>query len=148
MGVSGQHHAPATLYPKERIPGTHWAGGWVGLRAGLGAEVRRKILCPCWGSNPGHPVRSQTLYWLSYPAPCCFIWTWNLSFILREEYKWRVFKNSVLTVYGPKRKEVTGSWWKLHNEELEICTLHQIFMVMKSRKMRPKGMWHTWKKCT
>jgi len=33
-GVSGQQHAPAALYPRER-PGTHFTGGWVGLRAGL-----------------------------------------------------------------------------------------------------------------
>jgi hypothetical protein len=35
MEVSGQPHAPATLYPGERTPGTHWIGGWVGPRAGL-----------------------------------------------------------------------------------------------------------------
>ena len=33
-GVRGQCHAPAAPYPRER-PGTHCAGGWVGLRAGL-----------------------------------------------------------------------------------------------------------------
>jgi hypothetical protein len=34
----------------------------VSSRAGLDAETGRKILCPCRGSNPGRPVRSQTLY--------------------------------------------------------------------------------------
>jgi len=28
-GVSGQQHAPAALYPRER-PGTHFTGDWVG----------------------------------------------------------------------------------------------------------------------
>jgi hypothetical protein len=42
--------------PGERTPGTHWTGGWVGLRAGLDAEDRGKILCPCRGSNPDRPV--------------------------------------------------------------------------------------------
>jgi hypothetical protein len=51
-----------------KASGTHCIGGWVGLRVGLDAEVRGKILCLCRGSNPGRPVRSQTLYWLSYPA--------------------------------------------------------------------------------
>jgi hypothetical protein len=37
--------------PEERTPGTHCSVGWVGLRAGLDTEVRRKILCPCLGSN-------------------------------------------------------------------------------------------------
>jgi hypothetical protein len=34
MGVVGQRHAPAALYPRER-PGTHFVGDRVGLRAGL-----------------------------------------------------------------------------------------------------------------
>jgi hypothetical protein len=34
--------------------------------AGLDAEAWRKIICPCRESNPGHPVRRQTQYWLSY----------------------------------------------------------------------------------
>jgi hypothetical protein len=42
MGVSGQRHAPAALYPGERTPGTHCTGGWVGPRAGLDAEARRE----------------------------------------------------------------------------------------------------------
>jgi hypothetical protein len=52
--------------PGERTPGTHWTGGWVGTRAGLDAGARGKILCPCRGSNPDRPGRSQSLYWLSY----------------------------------------------------------------------------------
>jgi hypothetical protein len=54
--------------PGERTVGTHWIGGWVGSRAGLDAEARRKILCPCRRSNTDGPVRSQTLYCLSYPG--------------------------------------------------------------------------------
>jgi len=38
-------------------------GGWVGLRAVLETDVRRKILFLCRGSYPGRPVWSQTLYW-------------------------------------------------------------------------------------
>ena len=40
--VSGQQHAPAALYTRER-PGTDFTGGWVGLRAGLDG---RKISSP------------------------------------------------------------------------------------------------------
>ena len=47
-GVSGQQHAPAVLYPRER-PGTHCTGGWVVPRAGLDG---RKI-SPHRDSIPG-----------------------------------------------------------------------------------------------
>jgi hypothetical protein len=51
MGVSGQCHAPAALYPWGKDPRYHWIGGWLGLRAGLDAGARRKILCSCQGSK-------------------------------------------------------------------------------------------------
>jgi hypothetical protein len=35
--VSDQLHAPATLLPREIVPGTHWVGGWVCSRAVLDA---------------------------------------------------------------------------------------------------------------
>ena len=34
MGLGSQHHAAATL-PPGNIPGTHFTGEWMGLRAGL-----------------------------------------------------------------------------------------------------------------
>jgi hypothetical protein len=30
MQVNDKLHAPAALPPRERAPGTHWIGGWVG----------------------------------------------------------------------------------------------------------------------
>jgi len=33
--------------PRERAPGTHWIGGWVGYRAGLDAMVKRKTPSHC-----------------------------------------------------------------------------------------------------
>jgi hypothetical protein len=59
------------LAPRKGPPSTHCTGGWVGLRAGLDTEARRKILLPLPGikpRSPCRPARSQTLYWLSYPA--------------------------------------------------------------------------------
>ena len=53
-GVSGQQHAPAALYPRERN-GTYFTGGWVGPRAHR-------------DSIPDHPASSQSLYRLSYRA--------------------------------------------------------------------------------
>ena len=38
-----------------------------------------------------------------------------------------MFENRVLRrIFGPKSDEVTGEWGKLHNEELNDCTAHQI----------------------
>jgi hypothetical protein len=50
-GVNGQRHAPVELYPRERSPGTHWIGGWVGLRADVDTEARGKFFRFCRGSN-------------------------------------------------------------------------------------------------
>jgi hypothetical protein len=64
MGVGGQRHAPAALYPRERITGTHCTGAWVGNRAGLDTDDRGKILSPLPVIEPRSPcrsVRSQTL---------------------------------------------------------------------------------------
>jgi hypothetical protein len=51
-GVSGQHHAPVLFYPRERTPGTHWTGGWVGLGVSLDAGARRKISAPVGDRTP------------------------------------------------------------------------------------------------
>jgi hypothetical protein len=56
MEVSGQLHAPAALPPRERTPGTHSIGGWMGLRAGLDTVVKRKIPSPRQESNPRTPI--------------------------------------------------------------------------------------------
>jgi hypothetical protein len=51
--------------------------------------------------------------------------TWSL--IVRDEHKLGVFENRVLRrIFGPKRDGVTEGWRKVHNEELQICTLRQV----------------------
>jgi hypothetical protein len=37
---------PGRFTPRERAPGTHWIGGWVGPRAILDTVVKRKIPSP------------------------------------------------------------------------------------------------------
>jgi len=44
---SEAHPAPYPMGTRERAPGTHWIGVWVGLRADMDAEVKRKIPSPC-----------------------------------------------------------------------------------------------------
>jgi hypothetical protein len=62
--------------PGERTPGTHYTGGWVCPRAGLDTEVSGKSPFASAGiepRSPGRPTRSQTLYWLRYPARLQFV---------------------------------------------------------------------------
>jgi hypothetical protein len=66
--VSVQSYVPAAIYPREGAPSTHCIGGWLSPGDSLDAEDRKKIFCPCRGSNPCHPIRSQTLHYLSYPG--------------------------------------------------------------------------------
>jgi hypothetical protein len=47
---------PVRLTPRNRAPGTHWIGGWVGPRAVLEAVVKRKIPSPHRKSNPRTPI--------------------------------------------------------------------------------------------
>ena len=63
-GVSGQQHAPAALYPRERH-GTHFTGGWVGPRAGLDGWK----ISPHRNSIPGRLARSSVAIPTEPPAP-------------------------------------------------------------------------------
>jgi len=61
------------------------------------------------------------------------------SFLLvREKRRLRVFENRVLSrIFKPKRDEVTGEGWRIHNEELnDLYSSSDIFRVIKSRRMR------------
>jgi hypothetical protein len=47
--LDGGEWSPSRLgrfTPRERAPGTHWTGGWVGPRVVLDAVVKRKIPSP------------------------------------------------------------------------------------------------------
>jgi hypothetical protein len=59
---------------------------------------------------------------------------------LREEYRLRLFENRVLRrIFGSKR-DVTGGWRKLHNEELhDLYSLPNIIRIIKSRRVRWAG---------
>jgi len=65
--------------------------------------------------------------------------TWSLT--LREERKLSVFENMVLRrIFGPRRDEVRGEWWRLHNEELnDLYSSPNIVRVIKWRRMRWAG---------
>jgi hypothetical protein len=68
-----------------------------------------------------------------------------MSLTLREEHKLRVFENRVLRIFGPKRDGVTEGWKPLHNEELnDLYSSSTIIGIMKSRRMRWRGLWNEW----
>jgi hypothetical protein len=47
---------PGRFTHRERAPGTHWIGGWMGPRADLDPVVKKKILSPRRKSNPRTPI--------------------------------------------------------------------------------------------
>jgi hypothetical protein len=47
---------PSRFTSRERDPGTHWIGGWVGPRAILDAVIKREIPSPSRESNPRTPI--------------------------------------------------------------------------------------------
>jgi hypothetical protein len=65
----------------------------------------------------------------------------TLSLTFREERRLRVFENRVLRrIFDPKRDEVTGSWRKLHNDELHgLYSSPSIVRVIKATWMRWAG---------
>jgi hypothetical protein len=58
---------------------------------------------------------------------------------LREEHILRVFENSVLRIFGPKREE-DGSWRKMHNDERHnLFSSPNIVRVIESKRTRWPG---------
>jgi hypothetical protein len=56
MGVSGQRHAPAALYPRRKDPRYPLYRKLRGPQSRSGQRIEEKILCPCRGLNPDRPV--------------------------------------------------------------------------------------------
>jgi hypothetical protein len=60
----------------------------------------------------------------------------TLSLTLREEYRLRGSEGRVLRrIFGPERDKLTGSWRKLHNEELHNL-YSKLNRMIKSKRMR------------
>jgi hypothetical protein len=51
---------PFRFNPWNRAPGTHWRGGWVGLRAVMVAVEWKIISCLCRELNPDRPAARYT----------------------------------------------------------------------------------------
>jgi hypothetical protein len=62
---------PGRFTSRDRAPGTHWIGGWVGPNAVLDAVVKRKIPSPRREKKPCNsdsPAHSPALYRLICPG--------------------------------------------------------------------------------
>jgi hypothetical protein len=61
---------PGRFTPGEGAPGAHWLGSWVGAEDGLDdVEKRKFLILPGLELRPlFRPIRSQSLYRLSYPG--------------------------------------------------------------------------------
>jgi len=64
-GVSGQQHALAALYHREK-PGTHFTGSWVGPRASVDGCIKSR---PHRDSIPDRPPRSSVAILTELPGP-------------------------------------------------------------------------------
>jgi hypothetical protein len=71
---------PGRFTARKTAPGTHWLGGWVGLRAVLDTALKRKTPSPRRESNPDHPivqpVASRYTDW-AIPALTVFLVIWE-----------------------------------------------------------------------
>jgi hypothetical protein len=104
--VSGQLHAPATLSPGERAPGTHWIGGWVCLRTSLDGMEKRKLLTLLGLElRPlSHPTHSQSLYRLRYPS--------SYWYLIHHKF-----------LYSDKKRNEHG-WWEFKSPAPPYPTVH------------------------
>jgi len=93
---------PRSLYPRERVPGSHWIGGWVGPRFGLNtAVVKRKIPSSRREANPRTPIVQPA----AQRCTSFYIYKLNLSCYFEERDQGC---SPMRRIFGPERKEVTG----------------------------------------
>jgi hypothetical protein len=105
--------------PRERAPWYPMHRRLGGPRAGLDAETRRKILCLCQGLNPGCPVHSQSLYWLSYPSSYTFsVVSPTLTTSVKE---WRYLNT----------KSNNDSAYEISMEDTETCEVEATLVPVK-----------------
>jgi hypothetical protein len=59
---------------------------------------------------------------------------------LKSYRDWGCLKTALRRIFGPKRDEISGSWRKLHNEELRnLYYSPDIIRMIKSRRIRWRG---------
>jgi hypothetical protein len=94
--------APASLYPQKRAPDTHWIGSWVGPRAGLDAESKRRILSPRQESNPDHPI--------ILPVASCYT-DWSILRINYKKLQYCTTSNEQGSVHSQQHIVISFLWY-------------------------------------
>ena len=97
-GVGGQRHASAVLPPGKRLYPLYWRLGGPQCRSGR----VRKISPPTGIRSPDRPVRSESLYGLSYPGPqsgrtTVHKYTSNLAMVYARTSLYSLFTVTVLS---------------------------------------------------
>jgi hypothetical protein len=73
IGLSGHRHSPAALHTRERTPGTHCIGGWVGPGADLDTEAGEKKITSA--ADRTSVVQSVVRYCTDWATPAPEEWT-------------------------------------------------------------------------
>jgi hypothetical protein len=68
---------PGRTTPRERSPGAHWIGGWVGPTAVLDAVVKTKIPSPRRESNHRTPIVQPVSQRYTYRGSKTLFTIWN-----------------------------------------------------------------------
>jgi hypothetical protein len=88
---------PSRFTPRERAPGTHWIGGWVGSRAVLDAVVKRKIPSLRLESNPRTPIVQSVAQ--RYTDWAIFFSLWNILFSKYLSDNWTLYAEANQTAH-------------------------------------------------
>jgi prepilin signal peptidase PulO-like enzyme (type II secretory pathway) len=119
--------------PRERVPGTHWIGGWVGPRAFLNAVVNRKIPSPHRTLEPRSS--SPALYRLSYRGSHHY-WQGeiNFSFIrVLQLFRSHLFLLSYIWRFRPIKIGVYSAIWKGRGPAVVIICQWANFLVLEKK---------------
>jgi hypothetical protein len=143
-GVGVQLHAFLTsaldkheITPKERAPGTHWTGEWVGPRAVLDAVVKRKIPSPRRKSNPRtpivQPVTQRYTDWAIYSRKLKITslgWalvTWRSYQVLWKSFSWfKVIKGEAMWwIHGQVDMRILSILWLIKHHAMKADSYYR-----------------------
>jgi hypothetical protein len=125
MGMSGQRHATATLYPRGKTPGYP-------LYRRLGGPQSRS-----GHRSPGRPARSQTLYCLSYPS--------SYHSVVEQLKVWTVYQAMKSKAYKWHENKSTFAAQCVWRPELYFLSFKKtLYLKSEGRDDRNTQIWRSW----